>query len=787
MSLKFFTFIIMVCFYSVSFSQENVSLKNAIKNQQAAVLQKDSFLDSVVAPLQEKPLYFEKVFLHTNKTSYFIDDAIWFKAYVGSASNKPSLKTTRLNVNLLDTKGKIIQSQQVFIYKGAGKGQFILNDSLKTGVYYLKATTNYMQNFGKDNAYIQEINILNDIAAKEATLKKQYDVQFFPEGGYLLENVQNTIGIKSLLNGNGIDYSGKIMNIKNQEVASFKSEHLGMTKCTFLYKPNEKYTAFVTIQDTIIKINLPTAQKTGILLGVDNSQSEYIKVNLKTNGNTETEVKNSRYRILFHQKNSILDYVELQNSASLDLEFDKKNFFNGINTVTLFRDNQPIAERKFYIQNEIEPKIALEKIAVENDSISYKIKISSPDKILNANLSTSILPINTYNYAAINTIKSAFLLTPYLKGYIENPAYYFNPKNDKRNQYLDLLLLTQGWTQFSLKEMIAELNPVYKYDFEAGFKLKGNLSSLASNHLALLTPDNSVIDKIFLNGKKDFSFNNLLIYKGDAVKISFVNGNNEALKPEKINFETQNKTSFSYLNSNQTARQTFILNEDLWNNMYSSGSIKLEEITVTAKSKRYTDRKKLINKYKPLVFDIGKYYDIEIAEHFKNKDLMYFLNFDQDVKMVNWNGIENYLETGIKKEAILYIDGKRITSSELSSVSLQIKDIQNIMLQPDRGNKFYQVFTTENYKNNIEELFNEYIIKDGFDKEKKYYSPIYNFDTNKYSNWTEIDWKPNLETDKNGEFFFKIKSNPQLEGYLFSIQGFSQDGTLISENIKIKT
>lgn len=785
MKLKFFTFIISVCFYGISFSQENVTLKNALKNQELTVLQKDSFLDSVVAPLQDKPLYFEKVFLHTNKTSYFIDDIIWFKTYVGNASNKPSLKTTRLNVNLLDTKGKIIQSQQIFIYKGTGKGQFILNDSLKTGVYYLKAATNYMQNFGNDNANIQEINILNDIASKETTLKKQYDVQFFPEGGYLLENAQNTIGVKSLLNGNGIDYSGKILNTKNQEVASFKSEHLGMTKCSFLYEPNEKYTAFVNIQDSIVKINLPIAQKTGILLSVDNSQSEYIKVNLKTNSNAT--IKNDSYKILFHQKNSIIDYVELQNLASLNLEFDKKNFFNGINTITLFKDNQPIAERKFYIEKEIEPKIALEKIAVDNDSINYKIKISHLGKALNSNLSTSILPINASNYTEINTIKSAFLLTPYLKGYIENPAYYFNSKNDKRNQHLDLLLLTQGWTQFTLKEMIADLNPVYKYDFEAGFKLKGNVSSLPSNHLALLTKENAIIDKIFLNGKKDFSFNNLLIYKGDVVKISFVNNNNEALKPEKINFDTLNTTSFSNLNNNQTARQTFILNEDLWNNMYTSGSIKLEEITVTAKSKRYTDRKKLINKYKPLVFDIGKYFDLEIAEHFKNKDLMYFLSFDQNVKLVNWNGVESYLETGINKEALLYIDGKRVTSSQLSSISLQIKDVQNIMLQPERGNKIFQVFTTENYKNDVVELFNEYVIKEGFDKEKKYYSPIYNFDTNKYSNYTEIDWKPDLQTNNEGEVFFKVKSNSQLQGYLFSIQGFSQDGSLISESITVKS
>jgi|GEM_PF-1038032 len=780
MKLKFITFIITIFFCGILCSQTK-----AVKNQEISFLPKESFLDSVIEPLQKNPLYFEKVFLHTNKTSYFIDDVVWFKAYVGDNSNKPSLKTTRLNVNLFDGNGTKIQSQQIFIHKGTGKGQFVLNDTLKTGVYYLEAATNYMRNFGDQNTFVQEINILNNTSVKQTTSKKNYDVQFFPEGGYLLENVENTIGVKSLLNGKGIDYSGRITNTKNQEVASFKSQYLGMTKCNFFYEPNETYTAIVTINDTIIKIKLPAAQQNGILLNLDNNAAEHIKLNLKTNKNSADALRNNRYKILFHQKNNIIDYLEIQNPESLSLEIDKKNFFNGINTITLFKDNQPIAERKFYIEKETEPILALETTKTENDSISYKLKISQLDKSINANLSTSILPLNSSNYTESNSIKSAFLLSPYIKGYIENPAYYFNTKNEKRKEYLDLLLLTQGWTQFSLKEMIAALNPVYKYDFKAGFKLKGNVSTLPANQLALLTPDNVIIDKIFLNGKKDFSFNNLLIYKGDAVKISFVNNQNEAVKPEKIHFDTLNNSSDINFKIQNNHKQTTILNEDLWNDMYASSSIKLEEITVTAKNKRYTDRKKLINKYKPLVFDIGKYFDLEIAEHFKNKDLMYFLSFDQDVKMVNWKGQETYLETGIDKEAALYIDGRYITSGELSGVSLQMSDIENIMLQPVRGNKIFQVFTTQNYKNDIVELFNQYIITDGFDKEKKYYSPIYAFNTDKYSNWTEIDWKPDLQTNNNGEIFFKVKTDPQIQGYLFSIQGFTKEGSLISESIKI--
>jgi hypothetical protein len=792
MKLNFLILITLV-FFNFSFSQESLKTKitSGTVNHDLIVSAQQSFTDSVITPLQKNQLFFEKVFIHINKTSYFIDDTIWFKAYVGDTDNKPSLKTTRLSVNLLDSKGNTLQKKSIFINKGVGKGQFVLNDSLKSGIYYIQAYTNYMKNFGGNNRCIQEINILNNVTVKENNVKNSYDIQLFPEGGYLLEDAENIIGIKSLINGKGVDYSGKIVNNANQEIVSFKSEHLGMTKCKFIYASNEKYTVFININDTIVKIAIPTAKKEGVLLSMDANKSGFISLMLKTNKKTLAKLKNSNYKLLFHQRNKIMDFLEIPNLETLNfsLEFDKKSFYNGVNTITLFKDNQPILERKFYIEKEVqETNLSLQKINIENDSINYKLKITNTDKPIITNTSVSILPVNALNFNEITNIKSSFLLAPYLKGYIENPAYYFNKDNLKRTEHLDLLLLTQGWTQYSLKDMIASLNPSYKYDFELGFKLKGTVFPLLTNHLALMTKDNMIVDKLYLNGKKEFSFNNLLLYKGDTVKVSFINNSNEAIKPENLHFDSEKTTSLMNFNieNRVVEKRTEDLTNNLWEDLYYSGSIKLDEITVTQKNKsqRYYKRKKLIMKYKPLVFDIGKYYPLEISDHYKNNNLMYFFNSDQNVRLVNWKGLENYLEVGVDKEAVLFIDGRRITADELSGISLSISEIENIMVQPVRGNIIYHVFTTENYKKNITELFNEHVFNDGFDKEKKYYSPIYDFNINKYLNWVEIDWKPDLITNNKGETFIKIKLNKGLDNYLFSIQGFSEEGLLISEILK---
>ena len=55
----------------------------------------NSLVDSFIKPLQEQGLYREKVFIHLNKTTYFVDEIIWFTAYVTKdKNNTPSEYTT---------------------------------------------------------------------------------------------------------------------------------------------------------------------------------------------------------------------------------------------------------------------------------------------------------------------------------------------------------------------------------------------------------------------------------------------------------------------------------------------------------------------------------------------------------------------------------------------------------------------------------------------------------------------------------------------------------------------
>ena len=107
-----------------------------------------------------------------------------------------------------------------------------------------------MQNFGAENVFIQEIELINPSLknkVEQEEFSSIYDIQIFPESGYLLEETENTIGIKVLINGKTKPFSGEIMNSKGIEVSNFNGNFSGMSKCNFTYLKNESYTAIINI------------------------------------------------------------------------------------------------------------------------------------------------------------------------------------------------------------------------------------------------------------------------------------------------------------------------------------------------------------------------------------------------------------------------------------------------------------------------------------------------------------------------------------------------------------
>lgn len=90
---------------------------------------------------------FNKVYLHINKPGYVTGENIWFSAYVFDSDKKMSRKPMPLYVQLHDDAGNWVAEQIIFSSNGRGVGYLHLPDSLKSGVYRLRAYNREMLNY----------------------------------------------------------------------------------------------------------------------------------------------------------------------------------------------------------------------------------------------------------------------------------------------------------------------------------------------------------------------------------------------------------------------------------------------------------------------------------------------------------------------------------------------------------------------------------------------------------------------------------------------------------------
>jgi hypothetical protein len=125
----------------------------------------------------------EKLFVHTDRSSYIAGEIIWFKVYAVDASLNQPLDLSKVSyVEILDKNHVQVLKAKIDMKNGSGNGSFFLPLTLNTGSYTLRAYTNWMKNFSADFYFEKTIRIFNTLKApvKSERDSLSYDIQFFP-------------------------------------------------------------------------------------------------------------------------------------------------------------------------------------------------------------------------------------------------------------------------------------------------------------------------------------------------------------------------------------------------------------------------------------------------------------------------------------------------------------------------------------------------------------------------------------------------------------------------------
>lgn len=430
----------------------------------------------------------EKLYVHFDKNFYSPGETIWFKAYLFIAQT-PSWISKTLYAELLDDQGKLLQRKTAPVVMSGSAVAFDLPVTTNSSMVFVRVYTRWMLNFDSSFLFLKAFPIVsaNKDMVKPVVNQQSAYLQFFPEGGDLVQGIESRVAFKGTdQRGMPIPVAGDIVDSKGKKVVSFSSVHDGMGYFRLHPDGAEQYKArWKDPAGTSKETNLPSAKQKGLVLEV-NTTGKKIQYSLKRPENIERSFERVYVVAQMHQQLVYRAKANLSNTlitASIPVE----GLPTGILQITVFSENEkPLAERivlvnqqEYYFITDL--NAPLKKLEKRQKNV---IQIDVPDTIV-CNLSVSVTDADIHTIQkGEDDIFSHILLTSDIKGYVHQPGYYFSSEADSIAAHLDLVMMTNGWRRFKWAEVLAGHWPVIHEKPDGYLGIQGKVSGLNKAMLA---------------------------------------------------------------------------------------------------------------------------------------------------------------------------------------------------------------------------------------------------------------------------------------------------------------
>ena len=499
-------------------------------------------------------LFFEKVFIHTDRTIYTPGEEIWFKAYVVNAQDNHLIATSKnLYIEMIAPDGSISNKEIIRLDKGTGQGDISLSGQLTSGNYRLRAYTNWMRNFG-DN-FIFEKNII--ITGKRAVTDKSFikteqtnkqivkanapstnsantpTLRFYPEGGSLITELSAIVAVKAEdALGNGIQVSGPILSATGDTVARFNCDSLGMGLFVILPTAGQKYHSSLNYKGQVISAVLPDVLNSGISLKVL-KRDTLLYITISCNNAASAALTGKPLTLsIKHAGTAFVNQQILLNENQALIKIPISGLPEGVAVVSVYDDrHKPNCERLVYIEhpeNKAMLAVSTEKSTFKSrEKVVVNIRATDGRKHpVTGNFSLSAVDAGV-DPSRAGDITAYIMLQSEVRGQIIHPERYFDTTNTFRTRQLDMLLLTQGWRDFVWKRL-ADTAIKISYLPEQGFTVSGTIKNesgkqtVPNSNVTLSTPK-TIGPKLFYtqsDANGNFYFDNLKLSGDQTLTIT---------------------------------------------------------------------------------------------------------------------------------------------------------------------------------------------------------------------------------------------------------------------------
>ena len=415
----------------------------------------------------------EKVYLHFDNTGYFLEERIWFKAYVVRDDSRPSNLSKVLYVDLVNPSGEVVKSEKLKIVDGEADGYIDLRHLLVSGFYEIRAYTSYMLNWGTTALFSRVFPILEKPAAegdyndrrmdefgarnrlpdyreKEEEGRKAMNVTFYPEGGHLISGLENRIAF-AVTDEDGAHFETEgYLEAGGRRLCDVRTlrEGRGVFTCT---PGAERLTLHLAnAKGGERSFRLPEAEQEGCVICADVTDADAITVDILAS----PKYRGQKMGLITMHGGQVKRFDEL---ASIGLGkriiISKAELGNGVSQVALIDSvGRMMANRMVFVcQN---PSVKRIDLQLRNEYLKPYGKISLTAKAVpNCHFSLAVRDYHSQVDGWQADLASWLLLSSDLKGYIENAKYYVEADDEEHRRAADLLMMVQGWQRYDLSLM----------------------------------------------------------------------------------------------------------------------------------------------------------------------------------------------------------------------------------------------------------------------------------------------------------------------------------------------
>jgi hypothetical protein len=738
----------------------------------------------------------EKLFVHIDRSLYLTGETIWLRLYYVDGSFHRPLNVSKVAyLEVLDTHHKaVVQGKIALNDEGSGNGTLFLPASIGSGYYTVRAYTNWMKNFSPELYFQQQITVVNPFAHVIPGPKinpVNYDVQFFPEGGNLVNGLKSVVGFRAVdQTGRGIDFRGVIFNERNDTITNISPLKFGIGRFTFTpFKGHEYRAIIIDSNRKRAAYKLPSAVDEGIVLHVSETPDK-IKIGVNAIIKTDHPV----VHLLAHTRQGIMVYhtQSLQNGEGVFM-IDKNVLGEGISHITIFNENLiPVCERLVFTKpiQELTIDVRSESNYACRKKVNIHIRTSLAGKMdTTANLSASIVKVDSLGESGQNIV-NYLLLTSDLKGNIESPGYYFEREStQERREASDNLMLTHGWIRFKWQDIFQGDHPAEYIPEYHGHVITGRIKEASTR-----VPASGVLTYLSLTG---LHTRPALSRSNDQGKLFFemqgFYGRNDLIVQTNTQVDSVYKVEvddpFSEKKSTYPAAEIDLRDEigetiaqrsihmQVGNAFYKNGMSVVKKIRWdSAAFYGPPDEKYNLDDYTrfPTMEEVMREYvrGVQVRKH---KDGFHFMNFDWVNKAI------------FAKDPFVMVDGIPVFDIDriISFDPRQVKSVEvmnrkyYLGVSAFDGIVSYRTYTGDlgGFQPDVKSLITSY---DGLQSQREFFSPQYETPLQQESTIPDtrnlLYWSPSVTTDHEGNARINFYTSDISGKYRVVIQGITKEG-----------